>query len=273
MNVACLVMIKNEDVLLEAWLRHHSELFGPTNLFVFDNGSDSEATKTILEFHRKNGINIIWNYDQKNDFVEKGSVIFNKIKELEATNNFDFYFPLDCDELIGLQLVDEKFTVDRLEIEEELNCWRDHEFVLRICCGMDNHPFEAGWFQPSPEQRKCFVARNRLTSLDHGFHEAATAAGTAFTKTRIVYFHFHFRDYGAIQQHAREKLSGWLNDFSREALIEFADRQGAGFHLVYHLLKSEQEYREGFSLDHRIYVPQMVERFAELGLAWPFTET
>ena len=43
-KVACVMMQKDEAILLEPWLTYHGHLFGLENLFVIDDGSDDGST-------------------------------------------------------------------------------------------------------------------------------------------------------------------------------------------------------------------------------------
>ena len=43
------MMQKNEDDLLEPWIKYHSNMFGAENLFIYDNGSTSPLVAEVLE--------------------------------------------------------------------------------------------------------------------------------------------------------------------------------------------------------------------------------
>lgn len=64
LQVSCLMMQKNEGELLRSWIEHHGNIFGISNLWIFDNGSDDPLTIKILNKYDGFGVNII--YDKKN---------------------------------------------------------------------------------------------------------------------------------------------------------------------------------------------------------------
>ena len=106
MKIACLMMQKNERILLEPWILYHGDLFGFENLFIFDNGSTDEIVITVLQKYEKRGVNINRAYNSKSDFEGKGNLIADKIRSLDQCNYYDFFFPLDCDEFIACHDID-----------------------------------------------------------------------------------------------------------------------------------------------------------------------
>ena len=68
MNIAILMMQKNEDELLGKWIAYHSYLVGHQNLFIYDNGSTSERTLEALSEAKAAGINVITEFASKQDY-------------------------------------------------------------------------------------------------------------------------------------------------------------------------------------------------------------
>ena len=57
-RVACLMMQKDEALLLRPWLLYHGLLFGFENLYVYDNGSTSDAVLAILREFAAVGVHV-----------------------------------------------------------------------------------------------------------------------------------------------------------------------------------------------------------------------
>ncbi|MEM8553898.1 MAG: hypothetical protein AAGF71_03625, partial [Pseudomonadota bacterium] len=53
LSVACLTMVRDDEVFLRHWLRHYGGLFGPRSLYVI-NHSDGEMVRDVA-----NGANVI----------------------------------------------------------------------------------------------------------------------------------------------------------------------------------------------------------------------
>src|SRR5680860_325993 len=102
MRICILSMQRNEGVLLETWAHYHGKLFGYENIHLFDNGSDDSLTIEVLHTLERLGVSLYRDYRTRSDYENKGTVIVNKINELDRTSDeFDFYFPLDCDEFLS----------------------------------------------------------------------------------------------------------------------------------------------------------------------------
>ena len=92
MSIKLFTMVKNENDIIEYWIKYHGKLFGYSNLYIVDNMSN-DGTYEIIEFYQNYGVNI---FREKN-YKEKGDIMTRLIKE---TNDYDIAFPLDIDEFI-----------------------------------------------------------------------------------------------------------------------------------------------------------------------------
>src|SRR4051794_8936502 len=118
-RIACLMMQKDEDILLRPWLLYHGYLFGFENLYVFDNGSSSEAVLATLQAFAAVGVNVDFTHDRPEDFEFKGEVIGRTIKEFRQDDRYDIALPLDCDEFLAVR-GSAGVTCNRNEILAEL---------------------------------------------------------------------------------------------------------------------------------------------------------
>lgn len=265
MNIAILMMQKNEKDLLEPWIKYHADLFGAENLYIYDNGSTDEEVISILKKYGDLGISVEKRFSSKEDFENKGEIFSRKIKDLDGCGFYDFYFPLDCDEFIACKSDDGVLSVGKKEIEQELKKYLDERRVLAIGCAYDNSPVHADEYLPQPNQRKCFFVKNTCLSLDLGFHEGKAVTTSEKIKTSIVYFHFHHKPYQKYINSAKEKLKGRVPNFSREALLEHQENKGAGFHLISRLFMNQAEFNSQFSLKNRVRFDGVRKKLADVG--------
>lgn len=242
MQVACLMMQKNEDTLLEPWILYHGAMFGFENLYVYDNGSASSVCRSLLSKYAAFGVNVDISFSNKHDFENKGTLFAEKIKALEALDKYDFYFPLDCDEFIVAEQSEGFVRFDAAAVFDELSAYICDDRPLRIVAAYDNNPVVPGYFYRSDTQRKTFFASDACESLDIGFHDGKTKSGLDSVKTNIAYVHFHYKIFSDYLFSARQKLEGRVVDFSVDVLREHAASKKPGYHLIGALVKSEDEY-------------------------------
>lgn len=257
MNIACLMMQKNEGPLLQSWVDHHTKIFGSENIFIYDNGSTDEATIEILAKASEQGVNVEYGYSTRKDFEDKGNIFTAKIHELELLNKYDFFFPLDGDEFLSVQLPSGGLSVDPFSIKSTLEPYKKSPDVLMIDSEYNNNPMARDYYKQRDVQRKCFFASGACLLLDMGYHNAKAKTSSVEVRTPIVYIHFHNKSYDSYQRSAREKMKGRVADFSEETLrAHLADRK-IGFHVIPALLKSRKEYEAGFSVSEHVYFPDL----------------
>ena len=267
-RVSTLMMQKNEKVLLEKWIKYHKEIVGLDNITIFDNGSTNDETINILKKYEKSGLKVIWTHNTQKDFELKGTILGNEILALQESSNFDFFFPLDCDEFLAVELENSKISCEKEDIFAELKKYVGSKDILMIKKQLFNSPISDEWFWPRPD-RKCFFYRNNFLSMDVGFHWAKNVHSTTELQTKIVQFHFHNKPYSVAQEHAKAKLLSRVDDFSLETLRNY---KGAGVHLVDYFLFSESEIVN--NLLNKKYTPckALKYKFAELDIAWPYAD-
>lgn len=262
-RIACLTMQKNEGDMLRCWIEYHSSLFGMTNLFVFDNGSDDKYTNDILSVYESCGLNVMRSFPSKDDFEQKGRIIANTIISLDETNPFDFYFPVDTDEFICCE-IDGKIRLDRTAIEQELTLHKNDKRVLRICASYEANPIEEDFYFRNTVQRKSFFSQGACKSLDIGFHQASSVLGEEHVRTGIAHIHFHDKSFHFWRERAVRKLEGRVKSFDVEDLKA---HRGRGEHLSRALLGGEQGYYERHrNKTNAILLPEIRCKFSEIGV-------
>jgi len=268
LKVAVLMMQKNESELLNKWTAYHSYLFGIENLFIFDNGSNSNTVLSSLACIETRGGNVIREYESKADFENKGRIFQEKIEELQLTGDYDFFVPLDCDEFLACLDDYGEVSCDRTAVNSELTKHLDCEDVLMINGQLYNSPMSNEWFNRQP-YRKCFFYKNTIKELDLGFHWGKTRNSDKEIRTGLVQFHFHNKPFTVAKEHAREKLKDRVENFQQETLQKY---NGPGLHLTHFFTQTEEEfYSKQRRLKH-FNTRALVHKFSELDIEWPFKE-
>ena len=103
-RIRCVMMQKNEATLLEPWILWHAAIFGFPSLTIIDNGSTDPAVLDIQTRYEEKGVRIIRDHASHSDFLHKGEVIANIIRQWDAEESYDFAVPLDCDEFLTVFL-------------------------------------------------------------------------------------------------------------------------------------------------------------------------
>jgi hypothetical protein len=231
-------MQRDEGDLLDAWVRHHVSLFGPKCVFVFDNGSQEGRTKLALQNARDAGVSIIA-ADGPNDFERKGLIL----TEFITRSEFDWFFPLDCDELLGVDAGGD-FRTDRRLIEQELRKADDTGLkIARVERQLLNRPHttKGYWSQT----RKVAIKPTASVQLDLGFHlyhfgeKADIVPSETIYVTKLAYLHFHHRPLPILVQRARLKLKDRVPDYRLDTLKAY---KGAGSHLAPYFSLTEEQY-------------------------------
>lgn len=262
MRVACLMMQKNEEHLLRAWLTYHSYLFGPRNLFVFDNGSDSARCRAVLEEFAIEGVHCDFSKNSKADFQDKGRVIGDAILDLDLSQNFDFFVPLDCDEFFCLEDVDHQIVADRKKILTHLKQFIGVQDVLQIKGSYYNVLGKPAWYYFYKE-RASFFSAGTFKSIDLGFHYGRSRLSPDERETEIVHLHYSNKPFDILLSHAREKLSTRVADFQPATLQSYT---GAGSHMIPFFFMTESQYQESlFSREDLVHTRALIDRLTELG--------
>lgn len=266
MKIACVMMQKNEDELLDKWIKYHSHLFGIENLYLFDNGSTSKKTLDILESYKNTKLNIDLDHATPIDFERKGDIIGSKIKQLEANNNYDFIIPMDCDEFIGTLNGTNNVKCELNDIIKELRLHDNTTDTLLFKGQLFNSPLDKNYFK-FRNDRKCFFRSGTFGSIDVGFHWGKSRLSTGEHRTNLVLFHFHNKPFKILKSHAREKLKLRVKSFEKDELERY---KGPGVHMTRYFLVTETEYLREFLQDHFTKNSALSNKFIKLGVGWPY---
>lgn len=259
-RVACVMMQRDEAFLLRPWLAYHGYLFGFENLFVLDNGStQADVRATLLEFARE-GVHVDWDHVSRQDYLAKGDLIGDRIISLDATGEYDFLIPLDCDEFILLRTED-VFICEREPILAYLTSLTGERRVLRFPYQLANHPLNPDIYHRF-EFFKVFFPTGTFAPMDHGHHLAAHASGMEPKDTRLVHLHFHHKVFALKVDQARQS---WVGNVDVDDRARLAGYDGPSAHLNRYFLRTREEYYRGFLDMVHFFVPRFGELLGELG--------
>ncbi|WP_216904815.1 glycosyltransferase family 2 protein [Synechococcus sp. CCY 9618] len=268
MRFACVMMQKNETILLDPWIRYHADLVGHENLFIFDNGSTSRSVVRTLKQAQRSGVHVFWEYGSPRHHRERGPLIVDLIQRLDREDSFDFYFLLDCDEFLACQ-TDAGSSCRRQDLEGALQPFLGSDDVLTIQHKYWHNPCRKDFYALTTSSPKCFFAYAACGYLDHGYHQGRSRLGDRKTSTAIVYFEFHYKPYRPHRISSKQHLSGILQDFSRRSLLAYREKQGFCFHCAVDLLMGKYDYVHSFlTLEGLVEIPAMLLMFDRLGISY-----
>jgi len=236
-RIACLMMQKDEILLLRPWLLYHGYLFGYENLFVWDNGSTESGVKDTLAQFKELGVNIDASQTTPDGFSNKGNIFSEVIRQFRIKNRYDVALPLDCDEFVAVAQPG-GFGCARNEILSELARIDWHHLICRTDSGLYSLPGAFDEFQRVGHEKSVAAVR-AFDSIDHGFHQATLPEGAQYAPTSLVYLHLHYRPYAYFIASARDKLRPWTDP---DDLAGLKNYEGVGKHLVRYLFMTEAEY-------------------------------
>lgn len=265
-RVACFMMQKNEQTLLDLWLRYHAHIFGAENLFVLDNGSSLPDVKQRLRQAEAEGVTVLWEYNQKEHFETKGKLFRNLMWQLPL-DEFDFVMPMDCDEFVAHQALDGTISCDPEAVTGYLaEKHRGDPRVLVIRGSYFNVPGQpASYFFAG--ERKCFFAHGMVKALGMGFHQGTSRKSDIEVRTEIVHFHYRYKPFEMFDAHAREKLAARVNQFEADQIKGY---KGKGSHLARFLAMGEESYARYFRRFDRMPISSLRAAMRKLGTDLPY---
>jgi hypothetical protein len=222
-RIALLMMQKNERLLLDPWITYHRSLVDPASIFVFDNGSTDPQTLAILEAAEASGVSVNRSFNQQQDYFKCGLIFAETIKQLDNRDPHDFYFAMDCDEFLACDQAG-RISCSLNDIDQVLARFANSRKVLTITHKYANSPYHPNRYSKITWCKKCFFAKGACASLEHGFHQGCSIAGSEELETGITYIEFHYKPYSEHLRLSGQKIEYLLPDLKRRTLFEYAKR-------------------------------------------------
>jgi len=266
MKIACLLMQKNEPLILEAWIKYHAHIFGYENLYIFDNGSTDLVCRYLLDhFREMHGINVSYDFLRDVDFERKGQIVLDKILELDMKGSYDFLIPLDCDEFLALKN-QSGFAFDRDGILPYFEAFIGDPRALEVGGCLYNIPKRPNFYY-GLDVKKTIFTRGTAGSLDLGYHDGRSRLTPDRAPIDVLYFHFHNKPFEILRAHARSKLGRRVTDFEPITLSEY---RGQGEHLTRYFKMEEVDYLNSFPVNGARYIPEFRLHLEKIGATIPY---
>jgi Glycosyl transferase family 2 len=257
-NVVCVMMQKNEAELLTPWIKYHGWLFGLHNLVIVDNGSSDAHVLQLLDHYEKLGCSVIRQFSDKYHFELKGEVIKTIINSIDRAVDYDFIFPLDCDEFIAYSGSD--ISTSREVIHSYLDSIKGTKATIVIDRILLNVPREPGFFVPQ-EIKKVLFEKNTCLYVDRGYHGAMSCHHPSTFTPDLAYFHFHNRPFSRILFFSEQKIGHRVNTADQDALRLY---RGDGVHVKQHYFETEKSYNDRYDKQPTVLCYDLIERFISL---------
>lgn len=244
-NVKIFTMQKDEEDILEFWIKYHSRIVGLENIFVIDNGSRKESLD-ILYKYKELGLHL---YHMK-DYSKKGDYICDLIR----LNPSNIAIPLDLDEFIGICSQSGDY-LSLEEISKELSFLSNSHYSkfsfshyltsINTELYYENPIIDVKYFTMENyknNNKKFFKGNVRLLSLDHGNHKGVIEGqlSTEYHTSKLFLFHFHYRGVIKLVEKCKNDILGLgsvrdIDDISE--LKTLVRKQILGYHNIETYLK------------------------------------
>lgn len=243
MNILCVLAQKNEAACLDPWVRYHAYMVGMENLHIIDNASDDPIVIEKLKFYEQAGIGIT-RIPPGTDFGLRGNYTSELINEIESTRNFDFVFPMDCDEFLAVFTADGRPSCRREDVHNYLARLKSREGIYEMPGCFENINSVPGVFRwrSDGQYTKVYFSGRQCVGLDIGYHNGVARNGLPRIKGDIFYVHYQVKPYSMFRKLGRQKLEPFVNPDDREALQHLKDSRGINFHVASMYLLTEEEY-------------------------------
>lgn len=242
MKVKILTMVKNEEDIIEYWIKYHGSLFGYRNLYVVDNYSDDGTYEKILKY-KKIGVKI----SRFNDYTKKGELMTQMIKK---DKDYDIAIPIDIDEFIVhydktnncLNPSHTKEYIDsclNLKDNSVFKCnYVQSTINIDNTFGYENALLESkyGKYEDYKEMAKTFFSvKNWNGELDHGNHYYTKE----YFLTDLVLVHYHTRNLEQMKKKVKANIIGlgYNEDVNELKTILKNNENAAGSHHIKHMIK------------------------------------
>jgi len=240
MNIIIATMVKDEDDIIEYWIKYYGYIFGYDNLYIIDNYS-TDKTYEICQNYIKFGINLF----QKEDYKKKGEYMM----EIKKNITCDFFIPVDIDEFIVYIKNNEinNYIINYFNILKDTkpnNLLFKMNYILPIKTNYNNNiftQFSHGTILNNGRYNKTFIQNSIKNNIkiDHGNH----LPNYKYESTDLYLIHFHQRTSDQHKKKIHNNITGlgYIIDIN---YLENLPKNIDGYHHVnmcLELLKNENK--------------------------------
>ena len=224
---------RDEDDILEDWLRYHIYLFGKENIYVIDHKS-KKSRETI----KKYGVNLIL-YDGPFENYGKARILTNTIHKY--SENSKLVIPIDIDEFI-VYFERDKIMCDKIKIMNEfmkhtsINKFNSFKFKSLTINSSKHSDLLINCDSYKHENKNKF---NRWKSFYKTIFFKATDQGNhgfpkyEYHKTNMGLLHFHRRGF----DHFKRKYFRWQETYGKST----ASMEGTHWKKVFDMIKDKTD--------------------------------
>lgn len=240
-RVRCLMMQRDETLLLEAWFRYYGYLFGFENLCVFDNNSTDPAVIETLKIYERAGADIHWGHNRPEDFLGRNEHFKNVIRHWDSGGHYDFVLPVDCDEFLSV-FTEDGLSCSRKSIHSAFDALIGDKRAFEIKSMLFNVPSRPGYFRPEQHVRT-FLAAGTLDNMDFGLQGCSSRISPDRRITDFTFIHMHNKPFSTLLQHTRYKLEKAVPLDNPKILAGY---HGPEARLIRYLSMKEEDYLQQF---------------------------
>jgi len=215
LRVIVATMVKNEEDIVEEWVKYHGSIFGYENIFVIDNISTDNTYNKLKKLKKTKKINV----ERKDNYKFKGKYM----TEIMRNNNCDIFIPLDIDEFLVFYNPDIKVNknVKYENIVSYLKNLYEHRknqtfFKCRYIAPKKTNDNEISLkkftharvnYNQVSHMRKTFIFKKNVDKnfqIDHGNHMPRVK----YNECKLYLIHFHSRTHKQTLQKSRDNITG-----------------------------------------------------------------
>ncbi len=210
MTIRIFTMVKDEEDIIDDWIKYHGSIFGFENIFIIDNYSTDGTYEKICSLEDLK-INIL----REEDYSKKGIFMTDLINK--HCNDDDIAFPIDSDEFIVYyeDTANSSIECDKLVIINYINNLPDH-VLYKADYLKSRIEIDGGYKRATVETKtatkecyknfaKSFLKKKHFNgTIDHGNHMGSED----YFMTKLWLVHYHARNTEQLKQKTLNNVIG-----------------------------------------------------------------
>jgi hypothetical protein len=244
-------MVKDEEDIVEDWVRYHGEIFGYNNLYIIDNFSLDGTYTKLMTLKQKYNINVT----RLLDYSQKGNYMTQMMQQI---CNKEIVFPIDIDEfIVYYDKKDNKISCDKNIIINYIKSLPPFFPIFKMNYILSKITNENGYNRAVCESthgeyldygsmaKTFFNSRTFKGKIDHGNHYNCNN----YILTKLCLIHFHERNVEQMKKKIYNNLKGLgYNPFNLNELKQLSNNTSlSGYH---HIANQIRVLENTFSLSN-----------------------